>query len=362
MGVAAALGPAMKLGARLARRSSLEQSLRAKEGRSGLGARFKTIRLAVSAVALVVVASSRALAGDNYALVITGASGGESYAKKYDGWRRAFVSTLREKFSYPDDHVVVLAERPEPGVAAATREQVQRTLVDLVTRLTKDDSLVVLLIGHGTSVEGGGGEDAKFNLVGPDLSASEWSSLLKPLAARLVFIDTTPVSFPFLHKLAGPGRIVITATDSSAQEFETVFGEWFVKAFAETAADADKNGRVSMLEAFTYASAGVRRWFDERNQLPTERPLLDDDGDGVGREAQNPGPDGAVARNMFLQPVGVPPEVARRALTARQSALEAEIEALKARRPSIPPDAYQAELERLLLELARVSAELRSKS
>jgi hypothetical protein len=323
---------------------------------------MKAIRCFVSVTALALVVSSRASAGDNYALVITGASGGEAYAKKYDGWRRAFVSTLREKFAYPADHVVVLAEREEPGVAAATREQVQRTLVALGTRLVKDDQLVVLLIGHGTSAEGGDGEDAKFNLVGPDMSASQWSSLLKPLAARLVFIDTTPVSFPFLRKIAGPGRIVITATDSSAQEFETVFGEWFVKAFTEAAADADKNGRVSVLEAFTYASAGVRRWFEERNQLPTERPLLDDDGDGVGREAQTLGPDGAVARNTYLQAVGVPPELARRALTARQVALEAEIEALKARRSSMPPDAYQAELERLLLELARTSAELRSKS
>ncbi len=325
---------------------------------------MKAMCCLLSVTAFVLVVSSQASAGDNYALVITGASGGEVYAKKYDEWRRTFVSTLREKFAYPADHVVVLAERKEPGVAPATRDQVRRTLLDLRSRLTKDDLLVVLLVGHGTSAEGLGsaGEDAKFNLVGPDLAATEWASLLKPLTARLVFVDTTSVSFPFIHRLAGPGRIVITATDSTAQEFETVFGEWFVKAFTEPAADADKNGRVSMLEAFTYASAGVRRSFEERNQLPTERPLLNDDGDGVGREAQATGPDGALARATYLQPVGVPPEIARRELTARQAALEAEIEALKVRRSAMPLDAYQAELERLLLELAKVSAELRSKS
>ena len=38
------------------------------------------------------------------------------------------------------------------------------------------------------------------------------------------------MSYPVLRKLAAPGRIVVTATDSTAQEFETVFGEWFVKA------------------------------------------------------------------------------------------------------------------------------------
>ena len=152
------------------------------------------MKLLQHAVGLALLALSVALpaaAGDNYALIVTGASGGEAYAKKYDGWRRMFVSTLREKFGYPDDHVVVLAEKEEPGVARATREQVQRVLTDFRTRLVKDDLLVVLLIGHGTSAEGPEGEDAKFNLVGPDLSASDWGSLLKPLAAHLAFIDTT---------------------------------------------------------------------------------------------------------------------------------------------------------------------------
>jgi hypothetical protein len=299
-------------------------------------------------------------AAENYALVVTGASGGELYAKKYDGWRRSFVATLREKFLYPADHVIVLAEKEEAGVAQATREQVQRTLTDLRTRLTMDDLLVVLLIGHGTLAEGSSGEEAKFNLVGPDLSSSEWASLLKPLAARLVFVDTTSLSFPFMRRLAGPGRIVVTATDSTAQEFETVFAEWFVKSLTDIAADTDKNGRVSLLEAFTYASAAVRRWYDEHNQLPTERPLLDDDGDGVGREAQGPGPDGMLARGLYLQAAGEPVDAPRRALAARRVALEAEIESLKGRRAAMPQDAYQAELERLLLELARVSAELRA--
>ena len=339
-----------------------------------VGPEMKKAYRAVGAAVLALGVAAPAVAGDSYALVVTGASGGEAYAKKYDGWRRTFVSTLRETFGYPGDHVVVLAEKEEPGVGRATREEVQRALLGFGMRLTKDDLLVVVLIGHGTSAEGSldrgspgdpgdpGEEDAKFNLVGPDLRASEWSNLLKPLAARLVFVDTTSASFPVLRKLARPGRIVITATDSTAQEFETVFGEFFVKAFTGAGADADKSGRVSMLEAFAYASAGVRRWFDDHGQLPTERPLVDDDGDGVGREAQNPGSDGALARATYLQPVGEPPDAARRALVTRQAEIERQIEDLMARRPSLSPDAYQAELERLLTELARISAELRSKT
>ncbi len=298
-------------------------------------------------------------AGENYALVVTGASGGEPYATKYTNWRQSFVSTLRTKFGYPDDHVIVIGESGA-GIRMATRDEVRRTLLELRGRLTKDDQLVILLLGHGTTADGSRGEDAKFNLVGPDLKASEWGDLLRPLVSRVVFVDTTAVSYPFLHHLATPGRIVVTATDSTAQEFETVFGELFIRAFEDSSADADKNGRVSLFEAFTYASAATRAWYEQRGQLPTERPLIDDDGDGVGHEAWNPGSDGALARATFLQASSMPVDAVGAAAVRRQRELESQIEDLKGKRTSMLPAAYEAELERLLIELARVSVQRRA--
>ena len=319
--------------------------------------------LAVGALLFALAAASPALAVERYALVVSGASGGDPYGPKYDNWRVSLLATLRDTFGYPADHLFVLAEGESRGVGKATRENVQRALRDLQRRLTKDDLLLVLLIGHGTSLDGG--EDAKFNLVGPDLSAREWSELLNPIPGRLIFVDTTAASFPFMQKIAGRGRVVLTATDSAAQQFETVFPEFFVKAFEDPVADLDKNGRVSVLEAFGYASAGVRQWYEARGQLPTERPLLDDDGDGLGREADNPGPDGTIASVSYLDP-GAPTFVAGdavlTALLKRRAELEAEIEDLKARRSLMPPGQYDAQLEKILLELARLSAQIRAKS
>ncbi len=269
---------------------------------------------------------------------------------------------LREKFGYPPERVVVLAESGGQGIEKATREQVQRVFTELRGKLTKEDQLLVFLIGHGTTADG---ENAKFNLVGPDLSAAEWADLLKPIPGRLVFVNTTSASFPFLRKLAARGRVVMTATDSSAQQFETVFPEFFLKAFEEGGADLDKSGRVSFWEAFTYASAGVHEWFEQKGQLPTERPLLDDTGAGVGREAQNPGVDGAVARVTYLAPdavLALPSDATQAALVKRQADLERQVEELKARKESTPPDQYDAELEKLLVELARISQQLRAKS
>ena len=158
---------------------------------------------------------------------------------------------------------------------------------------------------------------------------------------------------------------VLTATDSAAQQFETVFPEYFVKAFEDEAADVDKNGRVSIWEAFNYASAGVKQFYDQKGQLPTERPLLDDTGAGIGREAQAPGVDGALAKITYLEPepaLDLPSDAGLATLVKRRAALEAALEELKARKESLTPDQYDAELERILTELARVSLQIRSKS
>lgn len=300
-------------------------------------------------------------AAERYALVVTGASGGPAYAEKFDRWRDGFVKTLRGRLGYDERHLSVLADHEGDASRKATRENIQRVLGGLRKTMTKDDQLLVLLIGHGTS---GDGEEGKFNLVGPDLTASAWAALVKPIAGRIVFIDTTGASFPFLGRLAGPGRIVLTATDSAAQQLDTVFPEFVIKAFDEAAADEDKNGRVSIWEAFSYASAGVRQWYEQHAQLPTERPLLDDTGAGVGREAQNPGTDGAVARVTYLDSNTVPAagNPALAALLRRRTELERELDDLRARKPASPSAEYDAALEKLLLEIARLSMEIRSKS
>ena len=270
--------------------------------------------------ALMSLCAAQCLAGDNYAFIVSGASAGAPYSEKYDAWRVALAKTLKSSFGYPDDHVRSLSE--------ASRDQIQQALRDLRTRLTKDDVLFVVLVGHGT--------DEKFNLVGPDMTAADWAAQLKPIAGRLVFVDTTSSSFPFFRQLTGPGRIVITATDSTAQQFETVFAEFFIKAFAERSADSDKDGRVSIYEAFQYANANVRAWFDQHNQLPTERALVDDED---------------AARATFLQPRAVP---ANDPIAKRQAEIESAIADLKSRRSSMPPATYDAELERLLTDLARL--------
>jgi hypothetical protein len=310
-------------------------------------------------VGLVLLAPHASEAAERYAVIISGASGGEKYAAQQTQWRADLVTALENTFDFPDANVVLLTE-DDNGTSAASAENVRRVLADLKRRVLKDDTLLVVLMGHGTF----DGVDAKFNLVGPDLTAREWKSLLLGIAGQLVIVNTTEASFPFLEALSQHGRVVITATDSAAQRFSTVFPGYFVKAFADPAVDFDKNGRISVWEAFSAASAGVRRYYEERGQLATERPLLDDDGDRVGRESETPGQDGQLARSIYLD-AGVPRASGNTELASlerQRRDVEAQIEALKLRKPVLSDDEYAAALEKLLIELARISQQIRSRS
>ena len=316
-------------------------------------------------IACALLAASPAAAADHYAVVVTGASAGSPYAEKYDAWRARFVATLEQQLGYPADRIIVLAEQAAPPVRRATRDEVRATFQDLAKRVNKDDVVFVMLIGHGTS----GDDGARFNLVGPDLTAAEWAALVKPLAGRVVFVNGSSGSFEFLEALAGRGRIVVTAADSAAQQYETVFPEFFIAAFGDEQADLDRNGKISIWEAFQTASARVKKWFDDQGRLATERPMLDDTGDGVGREAEegteqaNKG-DGALARATFLQrdepgAAGADAELA--ALLRQRADVQARIERLRAGKADSPRDQYERELEALLVELARLERQIRSR-
>lgn len=317
------------------------------------------------AIAAIVIAAalavpSRAAAADRFALVVAGATGGQEYAERYTRWTDALSKLLVERFKFDPAHVTCLSETAAPATAA-TSANVRRVLQQIHQSMTRDDLLFIILIGHGTF----DGVDAKFNLVGPDLDSSEWAALLKPLAGRVILVDTTAGSFPFLERLAGPNHIIIAATDSVAQRLDTVFPDYFIGAWTDDASDIDKNGRVSVWEAFSAASARVRRHYQQRGLLATERALLDDNADGVGSEAAAPKDDGSLASRTYLDDLAAdaaPTDDVLLKLLQRRATLEADVEDLKIRRTFMPPADYAQEFERLMTGLARVSHDIRERT
>ena len=323
---------------------------------------FRIRTFALTLAGILMLAGGRVFAADRYALIVTGASGGAQYAEKYDEWRNAFVQLLQGPLGYREEHVLLLAEEEFAGAKKATRENVRAALADIRQHAAKDDVVLVVLVGHGSGSDGG---DAKFNLVGPDMSAREWSELLRPIPSRLVFINAASGSFPFLEQLSSPNRIVITANDSAAQTFETVMPPFLLAAYQDQAADLDKNGKTSLWEAFTFISAKVRGYFEQRAQLATEHPMIDDDGDGVGRLLDEQGPDGILARTTYLRSDAIAEDAAnpqRTTMLRRRAELEQQLEELRARKESMPLDDYEDAIEKVLLELARLDKALRSRS
>jgi hypothetical protein len=292
-----------------------------------------------------------------FALIVQGASGGEQYAALHRKWLDGFAGILRDKFKYDAEHLVVLSEQPKAGEDRSTADGVTAALKKFATVMKPTDQLFVLLIGHGTA----DATDGKFNLIGRDLTVTEWNALLKPIAGRIVVVDTTSASFPYLAGLAGPNRVVMTATNRNAQVFDTVFAEGFLAAFGSDAADADKNGRISLLEAFLFASRSVKQHYEQTGTMAVEVAVFDDDGDGKGRDATMTGPDGNAAAVTYLDAVAVPtssnPEL--QPLIVKRQELTEQVDDLRRRRTSMSAADFDKQFEQLVTELAVVSRDLR---
>jgi len=274
-------------------------------------------------------------------------------------WVEKLVGVLRDKFHFDQAHLTILTETPNGGEAVANAAAVKAALTKLAPMVKKDDELFVMLIGHGS----GTGAEAKFNLVGPDLTATEWNELLKPAAGTIVFVDASSASAGFLKALAAPERVVITATNSPAQVYHPFFGQAFIDALASAEADLDKNDRISMWEAFVYASKLVEQHFQRSGTLATEHAMLDDTGEGTGRDAAAKASGTTLASVTYLDAPGAATSAdpAVQALLDRRTSLTKQIDDLRRRQTSMPPAEFDQQFEKLALELAQVSAELRKK-
>jgi hypothetical protein len=311
-------------------------------------------------IGAVLLTATTAVAETRWAVIISGASGGEKYAEQMATWRSELRSALVDRYGFKAEHVKLLVDEASKSGDRATTANVRGLFAEIKKAGSKEDFVLVVLLGHGTY----DGDVAKFNLVGPDMTARDWNEVLSGVQGRVTLVNTTEASFPFLETLSSKGRVVITATDSAAQKYATVFPEYFIKAMKEASSDLDKNGRTSIFEVFTAASAAVKQHYEQRGQLATERALLDDNGDAKGREAAAEGPDGGLARIAFLDTETVSeatnPELAN--LIKRRRALEAQAEEHKQLRGVMPDAEWNAQFEKLMLELAQVSAEIRKKS
>jgi len=320
---------------------------------------FRFLWLTVVGVLVFVSACLAAEPGDSNAekssvIVIVGAAGSPEYGAQFVKWAQLWeqaCSKGRAKFVS-----IGLDEIQEPN----DRIKLQDTLTGESQQTNA--ALWLVLIGHGTF----DGRTAKFNLRGPDISTDDLSEWLKPVVRPLIVINTASSSAPFLNRLSGPERVVITATKSGYEQNYTRFGEYLAGAISEPKADLDKDGQTSLLEAFLTASHRVDEFYLAAGRLATERALLDDNGDGLGTRADwfrgirpvQTAQDGAAldgyrAHQFHLvhseAENKMPPQ-----LRARRDKLELEVMALRDSKDKFSEEEYFTRLEKMLIDIAQI--------
>lgn len=309
------------------------------------------------------------LSAADHVIIIAGKGGQPEFTEKYAQFARQLHDVLIAKQGFSAAQITLFAESGAKLPIASTvclADNVRAAFERLAGTVQKNDLVAVVLFGHGTF----DGDWAKFNLDGPDLRDLDFAQLLDRLPAeRQVFINTTASSGPFVEKMSRQGRVVITATRSGDEQYATAFPQFFVEAFLKPdEADLDKNGRVSVLEAFDFSRDRVVRFYESANRLRPEHPLLDDNGDGNGSEtpAAYGGSDGQIAARTFLvasagsaapQPALNPNDP----LEKEKARLLAEIENLKARKNTLPETEYNRKIEDLFIRLAKLNRQIKGK-
>jgi hypothetical protein len=282
-------------------------------------------------------------AAQTHVIVLTGASGEPAYARSFHTAAAALVDALVSKHGLARTDITWLAEDPARDAGRIDGKSSKDELSRVITRAASrnGDRLLLVLIGHGSHT----GSESRLNLPGPDLTAAELGAMLEPLRSRQVaIVNAASASGDFVPVLSAKNRVVIAATKSSSERNETLFPQHFVAAFAAAGADTDKDERISLLEAFTYARREVARVYEAGSRLQTEHAVLDDE---------------TAARRFVVGGRTTSGASADRAVVTRRDELEAQVAALRARKDSMSPADYERELERLLVELARLNQSLR---
>ena len=322
------------------------------------------MRLLIAGCGLVISAASTG--AQTHVIVVTGASGEAKYATSFHATASALLDALVTRHGLTADDVTYLAEDPAKDPkridGKSSKTELTQAIGRVASRARAGDRVLLLLVGHGSHA----GSDSRFNLPGPDLTAAELAVMLEPLKAmQVAVVNAASASGDFVPALSAKNRVIVTATKSSYERNETLFPRYFVAAFTTPGADTDKDERVSLLEAFVYAKREVVRAYETDTRLPTEHAMLDDDGDRRGSAEPDPRTgDGSLARRFIVagatktSTVGAGTPGAN-ALTAKKAQLEAQVDSLRRRKETMATDAYERELERLLVELARVSQAIR---
>ncbi len=290
---------------------------------------------------LLLLTCGLSLQAATYCLTVAGQGGEADYDQRFTNWAQDVDKLLKAAGS---DIVAETLSGKD-----ATKVNLRASLDRYSKTVKAADNLVLILIGHGTF----DGTEYKMNLVGPDVSGIDLATLLDRVpAGRQLVVNATSASGGSVHALQRDTRVVVTATKTGSEKNATVFARYWIESMRDSAADTDKNEVVTALEAFKYAEAKTKQFYETNKRLATEHPMLDGGAETGPAHANR----FALLRLGAMQAAANDP--AKRVLWQKREELEGEIDQLKFQKAAMPTDEYKKKLTELLLGLARTQAEL----
>jgi len=186
------------------------------------------------------------------------------------------------------------------GSRVSTAENLKEAIKEFTVTIKPVDRFIFYYVGQANVVT----NKLRFNLPGEDITheqLGEWINEIK--ASSMLIVLDCPGAGLAIKTVAGQGRIVIGSC-TSEQHYSTQFSEYFVPALVDSKSDTDGDGKVSLLEAFTFASKRLDDLYRRQQLLKTETPVLEDNGDGLPSQQpwryKRDETDGLAASMVFL--------------------------------------------------------------
>ncbi len=286
-------------------------------------------------------------------IIVVGASGADEFSPLFREWAARWKQAAE---SAGASNITIGLEKSD----SVDREQLKSSIEGLAKQ--SPEPLWIVLIGHGTF----DGRTAKFNMRGRDFSAVELAAWLKPVQRPVAVINSASASGPFVNRLSISERVIVTASKSGYEQNFARFGDHLSQAVLGDAADLDKDGQTSLLEAFLAASGQVAEFYQQEGRLATEHALLDDNGDKLGTPATffrgvraiKSAKQGAAVDGLRASQLVLIRSKSERDLSPTQRAtrddLESKIAELRQRKETMDIDQYYQMLEQLLSQLSTV--------
>jgi len=202
-------------------------------------------------------------------VIVVGASGQEQYEAQFAQWLERWKNITAHKQA----ELTVIGETVDARLT-------DRALLSRELERVSDQSSAtwLILIGHGTF----DGKTARFNLRGPDLTATELDKSCDAIKHPLAVINCFSASGPFLESLSADNRVVITATKNGHEFYFSHFGNFLSQAHSQHETDLDHDGQISLLEGYLAACRETNAHYRKKGELATEHALIDDNGDQSG--------------------------------------------------------------------------------